>query len=218
MSAISSSQTFGALRCLKQTKPKTWLCQCSCGKEVEIPESWLLAGVARSCGCKKDKLCNLTGQRYGKLTVIEPVPKRKKDGRLLWLCLCDCGTYIVRDTSSLRMGHIKSCGCLRKRVAIMHKTFIDGTCMNAVLSEKPYASSTSGIRGVTKKRDKWQARVSYAKKLYYLGTYDTMEQAAAARQQAMELIKVHLRTILEDPDSATDIDTLLVTAEYPHRR
>src|SRR5580704_6572310 len=33
----------------------------------------------------------LTGQRFGELVVIERAETRTSDGRLTWLCRCDCG-------------------------------------------------------------------------------------------------------------------------------
>lgn len=51
---------------------------------------------------------DLTGQKYGKLTVLEiavdEVGKKKK-----WLCKCDCGNKIIVYGSNLRSGHTKSC-------------------------------------------------------------------------------------------------------------
>ena len=60
------------------------------------------------------KLIDLTGQRFGHLTVIErgddyispsgiPTPK--------WKCQCDCGNIVDVESRSLRYGKTKSCGC-----------------------------------------------------------------------------------------------------------
>ena len=55
---------------------------------------------------------DLTGMRFGKLTVI------KQQGRIYnrpaWLCKCDCGNYHTTSTHSLRSGECKSCGCYGK--------------------------------------------------------------------------------------------------------
>lgn len=56
---------------------------------------------------------DLTGQRFGRLTVIELLPERKNKKRY-WKCKCDCGNYKKIDTASLRGGHTKSCGCLEE--------------------------------------------------------------------------------------------------------
>ncbi len=54
---------------------------------------------------------NLTGMRFGKLTVIEPTNERK-NGQIVWKCKCDCGKEIHTYTGLLTSGRVKSCGCL----------------------------------------------------------------------------------------------------------
>jgi hypothetical protein len=38
-------------------------------------------------------------------------------GRIKWRCLCDCGNISTPDSSDLKNGRIKSCGCLRRDMA-----------------------------------------------------------------------------------------------------
>lgn len=54
------------------------------------------------------------GQKYNRLTVIEQTQERDSCGRVMWLCRCDCGNLTKVDSSSLRNGNTKSCGCLKK--------------------------------------------------------------------------------------------------------
>jgi hypothetical protein len=56
------------------------------------------------------KVKDLTGQRFGRLTVLERAGS-SKEGRALWLCLCDCGTVSVKTGKLLLNGHCRSCGC-----------------------------------------------------------------------------------------------------------
>lgn len=56
---------------------------------------------------KKD----MTGFRVGKLEVIEYVETRSNQA--YWLCKCDCGNSKIVRGSHLRLGDVKSCGCLR---------------------------------------------------------------------------------------------------------
>lgn len=56
---------------------------------------------------------DLTGHKYGKLTVIKQA--ERKNGRIAWLCRCDCGNEIVVTSNSLRTGNTKSCGCLIRK-------------------------------------------------------------------------------------------------------
>jgi len=55
---------------------------------------------------------DITGQRYGRLTVIKEVKSDTQHSR--WLCRCDCGNEITTYMNRLRNGSAKSCGCLRK--------------------------------------------------------------------------------------------------------
>lgn len=58
------------------------------------------------------KALDLTGQKFGRLTVIERVGI--KNSKVMWRCKCDCGNYTETSTSSLRKGDSRSCGCLRR--------------------------------------------------------------------------------------------------------
>ncbi len=57
---------------------------------------------------------DLTGERFGKLTVIGPAEKEGSK-RSYWRCKCDCGNETLAEYSSLINGHTKSCGCARGR-------------------------------------------------------------------------------------------------------
>lgn len=57
------------------------------------------------------KLIDISGQRFGRLTVLERVGSNKYN-YATWLCICDCGKKIVVSGKSLRTGNTKSCGCL----------------------------------------------------------------------------------------------------------
>ena len=54
------------------------------------------------------KALDLTGQKFGKLTVISKSASR--NGKTYWLCRCECGAEKEVQTSHLRSGAIKSCG------------------------------------------------------------------------------------------------------------
>ena len=67
------------------------------------------------------KVIDLTGQRFGRLTVIE----RAEDyilssGRKLiqWLCKCDCGNEVIVYGNGLKNKSTKSCGCLNRELII----------------------------------------------------------------------------------------------------
>lgn len=75
------------------------------------------------------KKIDLTGQRFGSLTVIREAKSPVND-TTKWLCLCDCGAETIVRGSCLRNGHTKSCGCRR----------------SIVLSTRNYKHGESGTR------------------------------------------------------------------------
>ena len=60
------------------------------------------------------KLIDLTGKKFGRLTVIKRAENRGKQVR--WLCKCDCGGETITSSQNLREGHTKSCGCYNKDI------------------------------------------------------------------------------------------------------
>ncbi len=63
------------------------------------------------------RFINLTGQRFGRLLVIERAPRPdsyKPRSNAFWKCLCDCGNESVAMASSLKNGSCQSCGCLNR--------------------------------------------------------------------------------------------------------
>ena len=58
------------------------------------------------------KFVDLTGQRFGRLTVIKRVENNGE--KVMWLCRCDCGNETTVFSGYLRNGDTKSCGCLSK--------------------------------------------------------------------------------------------------------
>jgi hypothetical protein len=57
------------------------------------------------------KFKDLTGLKFGKLTVIEQAGHDKYN-KILWKCKCDCGEETITHGRDLVNGHCKSCGCL----------------------------------------------------------------------------------------------------------
>lgn len=60
------------------------------------------------------KFRDLTGQRFGRLTVIERAEnQRRRNGQsiIVWRCYCDCGNYVDVRAGSLTSHNTTSCGC-----------------------------------------------------------------------------------------------------------
>ena len=58
------------------------------------------------------KKIDLTGQRFGRLLVLEERGRKRKE--IAWLCQCDCGNAVVIGGWNLRNGKSVSCGCKRR--------------------------------------------------------------------------------------------------------
>lgn len=67
------------------------------------------------------KVIDLTGQVFGRLTVISRVESSLR-GEARWLCECACGNQSTVTTSSLRSRNTKSCGCLKSESRIATNT------------------------------------------------------------------------------------------------
>ena len=63
----------------------------------------------------------LTGQKFGRLTVIRFAGK-DKHGRSTWLCRCECGKQTTIEMSQLVTGHTLSCGCLKLEKTVERST------------------------------------------------------------------------------------------------
>lgn len=71
------------------------------------------------------RLQDLTGQRFGRLTVIKRIEsKRSPNGnqRTMWLCRCDCGKEVEKSSISLKSTEIPSCGCYTKEIVSKIRT------------------------------------------------------------------------------------------------
>lgn len=63
--------------------------------------------------------CDLTGQVFGRLTVVCKSEKRKRR-TFLWKCFCECGNIVYVLAGNLKSGSTRSCGCLRQETFTKH--------------------------------------------------------------------------------------------------
>jgi hypothetical protein len=55
-----------------------------------------------------NKTIDITGQKFGKLLVIEKIAGK---GKVKWRCKCDCGRTSIAFATNLLRGLTKSCRC-----------------------------------------------------------------------------------------------------------
>lgn len=66
---------------------------------------------------------DLTGQKFGRLTVLKDSGQREKSGDVKWLCLCDCGNTVIVNVQNLKRGNNISCGCYQRELTQFNKKY-----------------------------------------------------------------------------------------------
>ena len=168
----------------------------------------------KSVGCaeicfKSGKPKDISQMTFGYITAIEPTAKRDRND-IVWRCQCKCGNEVEIPASRLIRQKTLSCGCINKeRIKRMNK-YIDNTSLEKSLTEKVYSTrSQSGYVGVTKKRDRWQAYITYKGRRYSLGVYSTIEEAVKARAKGKEEVMADAAELLKKYQELHSADELL---------
>ena len=98
--------------------------KCDCNNNIKSYDLQAIkTGHTKSCGCLKFNnpliMEDLTGQQFGRLTVIRRDIERDKNhgtkgGNVHWLCKCSCGNEELSSVTGygLKSGGTRSCGCL----------------------------------------------------------------------------------------------------------
>lgn len=95
----------------------------------------------------------LSGQRFGKLTVVERMYTNSP--RAFWLCECECGNTTTARADHLKSGRTTSCGCIRtkhgdKRRGKTERLYRIWCAMKNRCYEKSYRQFKNyGGRGIT---------------------------------------------------------------------
>ena len=118
------NQRFGRLTVIAPApndgKRTRWLCQCDCGNTKIVKTEQLRSNICKSCGCLRQEtarkngkkvLQDLTGQQFGRLTVLKYAGSKRN--RSSWLCECSCGNTCIVNQMELNRGDTLSCGCLK---------------------------------------------------------------------------------------------------------
>lgn len=88
-------------------------------------------------GIEKD----LTGKKFGMLTVLEETGQKDKCGSYIWKCQCSCENHTICYKSARCLGSktgVRSCGCLKsKKVSEMKKIDITGQKFHRLTAIRP---------------------------------------------------------------------------------
>lgn len=112
-----TGKRYGKLTVLRKTDERDssgcvmWECACDCGTIKNVSTNCLNRGTVKSCGCEQIRLEDLTGKKFGRLTVVELDRYDPKSHSTKWKCVCDCGKEKTVLASCLKSGNTTSCGC-----------------------------------------------------------------------------------------------------------
>ncbi len=148
---------------------------------LSVDHSLWLSG--RMGGTNSPQFKDLTGQRSGKLLVLEHIGWKTTTrgfNSSLWLCQCDCGNFKTlqsKEVSPKSKSAYKSCGCLIGEVAALRvgdKNHFFGLSHSdeskAKMAEKKFGRSPSnkGIKGTPEKSQKIKESLSKIKRYSWL--------------------------------------------------
>lgn len=144
----------------------------------------------------KYNIKDLTGQKFGKLTVLKKTNKREDGGRIVWKCKCDCGNIVEISSKRLRNGINVSCGCYQKErqkysmSKLQNRQSVEDTNIDLISKSRANSNSKSGVRGVhwCSSKKKWIATLTFQKQLVLNESFDfdKKENAIKARKEAEE--------------------------------
>ena len=224
-----AGQRFGLLVAVRydhtdEKHRQHWLFQCDCGNTKVLPIASVKWSRVRSCGCLFEKHItelnkqDITGQKYDRLTALRPTEERDSSGSIIWECQCECGNMVLLSVNAFRNGRVHSCGCLyqetRTECVKARRDIQEGTSISALVhAKRPHSNNSSGFVGVSydKRSGKWTACIHFKKKKYYLGAYQEMADAIAARKLAEE--RIHDPYVMDKLDALTH-DTKEKFLEY----
>ncbi|WP_125544342.1 alcohol dehydrogenase [Levilactobacillus lindianensis] len=159
------------------------------------------------------RLLDLSGQQFGRLTVIRR-DGTAKNGNATWLCKCSCGRLVTVDSYRLRHGITVSCGCYRRDISKARLTqdprtrkqignatnlpLVNGS--NVAALTKISSRNISGVIGVSfdKRSGKWAARLFYHGRYVLNQTFSDFDDAVAARRRAEQQLAKNNQVQLEE--------------------
>ena len=198
-----------------RSKKIKWLCQCDCGNQVEVMGCNLVCKRTFSCGCfalKRSK--DIRKQNSYKIDGDIVTVGTADDNKTFTINLCDLELIKGRYWRVMTSGYVASYKVIdgKQHCIYLHRYLmnpsedyvidhIDGNKANNLRNNlrictqdcnaknhKAFITSTSGVCGVvkTKSGKKWAAQIWHNNKMERLGTFETFEEACAARKAGEE--------------------------------
>lgn len=168
-----------------------------CGNEKWIRSDTINNPKVISCGCYNSennykKMIDISNVKFKRLVALEPTKKRDKfNGSIIWKCQCRCGNVVEASYHDLVSDRISSCGCkqletrknnMAKAQNVRNKYRLENTDVLALERSK---KANCGV-SYDKVRQKYRASITFQKKVYHLGRYDSYSEALRVRKVAEE--------------------------------
>ena len=138
---------------------------------------------------RRGNMKDISGQTFRELTAVEPTDRRKGTS-VVWLCRCSCGNLAEASQGDLVSGSSVSCGCVNdehRKNLYRYSHHVDGTCIESLERCALRSDNKTGYTGVSHyDGGRYRANITFKGKRYYLGTFETLEEAVRAREHAKE--------------------------------
>ncbi len=210
MKIINVGEKFGQFKILSSDRDDgytKYTCRClRCGKVFRSGNSTVHKNKDIGCAdcVKKEKELREIAEAEKKylkheindLTIIDILGLRNystsKNRKMFVRCKCSCGNIVEMPLTRVVSGQAKTCGHDRHKnlgdgLKISNDRHVDGTFLSAIDGGRQInKNNTSGYKGVSymSKSGKYRAYINFKRKQYFLGCYDDIKQAVAAREAA----------------------------------
>lgn len=191
----------------RSRKYRVYNCECMiCHNKMGLTGSKVYAYAESGCSdCRRKSRqqsiinqlsADYVGKKYGQLKITGFLyePSYVNSERIMARCLCDCGKETTILWARIKSGRSKTCGHDRDKILndgqnINRSGKMDGTNVYS-FNQKLSKNNTSGAKGVSyvSKMNKYRAYITFRRKQYSLGCYDTVNDALTARKIAEEEI------------------------------
>lgn len=172
---------------------KIWLCLCDCGNEKELYGTVIKSGKTKSCGCltrhgMTGTPIYLTWKRmFKRCYSIKDVAYPNYGGRGIKVCERWSEKYSGFPNFYNDMGDIPE-GMSLDRIDV-NGDYSPENCRWATKSVQSYNQrvqkrSKSGKTGVREFKGRWVANIQHEGERIFLGSFETFEEAATARNEA----------------------------------
>ena len=98
------------------------------------------------------RMVKQVGQKYNRLVLLAATTLRLQRN-IVWLCKCDCGSYVLASAHVVISGKTKSCGCYQDECHKAMRLPLGVSAFNSVLYDYKHKAHARGINwGLTDKQ------------------------------------------------------------------